>query len=1200
MITFKKIQIVGFKSFADKTVIPLDDGVTCIVGPNGCGKSNVADAIRWVLGEQSAKMMRGTQMLDVIFNGTDKRRPMSFCEVTLTFDNTSRIFDMDCDEIEMTRRLYRDGESEYLLNRQPSRMKVLTSLLHGAGAAKEGYSIIGQGRIDQIMNSKPEDRRSIFEEATGIVVYKDRKNETERKLAVAKDNLYIHNQITAEKEKQIAPLEKEAENALKHREISAKLKEQETNLYIYRHDTTAEKLAVINGKADEIKVKLDETDALLAKEDSDYGDYRENRKRADEEYNEYTEKLRLYEVGMEHRSGESRLYGERVRALKDKLNAAQEEFTVASRRLSDVEKETRLLEQYIANNNSRIDGLKKNSEADTAALEKLNGRISEYDYMRGEQRKKVMDTIKDLSELRRNMGSLEAQNTLLKERVKELSSGREKCLVSRSALRAEYDESLARGEDLNSLLGNEDAVLEAAENRIEEQSERIRSITSQIYDTQAQISGLKENLSTYRGLRDRFDGYVYAVKNLLNEARRDSWVSDRIDALIADVVTTPKQYEVAIETAFGGAMQDIITRTREDARDLILLLKRNRLGQVTFLPIDAVAPRTESAQIKSAVRDTGAVGFAVDLVKYERKYENIIRNLLGNTLVCEDIQSATAISARYPRAFKIVTLDGDLISATGSMTGGSKKENSANLLASERRIKETEESINSKTESLERLRKKLTESQESLKTAEIERQELNDKLQAARIELAGISEKQSALLKNISSAESEIAAYNQSIAELDERLKSLNSEYSGVTRGESDLHALSESASSEIEGISEEYEKLCAERDLLNEKIHKEAVDIASLNASTQGHTENVKRLNEEKTTLVRRIQTANENIPAISAELQEFTRQAQMSALTEEERKTVEELEAKTKQLRDYRQSLDDKIMQSDARRREIQKEKEQLTYALGSLSVEAQKLTSSLENLEQRITEVYNENYEGCLKYKIDNFSPEEAPRLIDSYRAQIKSMGFINQNAVEQLEELKKDYEKKLAEKEDMEKAIADLKIALDDIRAQMLNQFDEGFNIIGENFKRTFRELFGGGRAELQLDYSETDDPLEAGVEITACPPGKKLTKISLLSGGERALTAIAILFAIIGMRPMPFCVLDEIEAALDEANVGRYARYLKKFSSNTQFIVITHRKPTMENADVLFGVTMEEKGVSKIVSVKLSEVESKLGGDTVSD
>ena len=1198
MVTFKQIELVGFKSFADKTVIPFTDGVTCIVGPNGCGKSNVADAIRWVLGEQSAKMMRGSQMLDVIFNGTEKRRPTSFCEVTLSFDNTSRIFDIDCDEVEMTRRLYRNGDSEYLLNRQPSRMKVLTGLLHGAGAAKEGYSIIGQGRIEMIMNAKPEDRRAIFEEATGISMFKERKADAERKLAAARDNLYIFLQRMHEVEHQLGPAEKAASSAIKYEELYGKLRSLEINTYIYQHDTSAERKQKITDKIEHYNSEIERLTARSSEVLKEYERCRDVVSGADDELAELNERLLRYTVGIQQKTGEGKVLQEKANSVKEKLRSAQEDVTFSSQRIDEIEREIRRAEAYNEKNADRAAKLAEECRTAEEELSALSQEIGKFEAMNDENRKKVMDTFRDLSDLNKNMGSIEAQRELLNERLSEVQSTLAEIKTLRDGYKKDYDESIKKHGELTDFISSENDVMERAAKDVRDCEESVQTYTRRAYDARSQISSLNDSLATVKALRDRFDGYIYSVKRLMTDAKAYSEISAKIQGLIADIVTTSGDYEVAIETAFGGSMQNVVTGTRDDAKFLIEHLKRTRGGQVTFLPVEALRPRLEGESIRSARKERGAIGYAVDLVEYDKKYDNVIRYLLGNTLVCDNIENATQISRRYPRAFKIVTLDGDVINSSGSMTGGSRKDNAGNLLANERRIKEIEDGIAEKKSALARAENMREKAQAELAEKNAQLESLRERFQSSRAELAANEQLSESLLKQLSSEESRYSVFAQTAEMISSRLAALDDKYSETTRGASDLNERSTEASSAIENISTQYDALVKRRDEKLEELNSARVEKASLEAAVKSGKENTERLTSEKEELINKIARTRAAIPDIERELEELNRQAEHSALTKEEQAVVDDIRGRIKETTDNKVATNERIKQIDIERLELHKSIQENTDRRNNQQIALTKLDADLENMQQRIMDEYGEDYEGCLKYKTEDFDIESAPGTVASLKRQITMLGAINPNAVEEYNQIKERYDKMASDKEDMEKAIDDLGVALDEIRQEMLRIFNEGFAKINENFKQTFKELFGGGRAELELDYTDCEDPLDAGVEIQACPPGKKLTKISLLSGGERALTAIAILFAIIGMRPMPFCVLDEIEAALDEANVGRYAKYLKKFSTETQFIVITHRKPTMENADTLFGVTMEEKGVSKIVSVKLSEVESRLGGDTV--
>jgi len=1199
MVQFKSIKLIGFKSFADKTEIPLTDGVTCIVGPNGCGKSNVADAIRWVLGEQSAKVMRGSQMMDVIFNGTEKRKKTSFCEVTLTFDNTNRIFDYDADELEMTRRLYRDGTSEYLLNQQPSRMKVLTGLLHGAGAAKEGYSIIGQGRIAQIMNSRPEERRSIFEEATGIVVFKDRKADAERKLGYSKDNLFVFAQRMQEVEHRLAPLSKAAENAKKYNDLYANLRMHEINTYIYRHDSAAGERDKINARLEKINAQIKENQALAVSLWEEYDGIKTELANMDGNLKSLNEERLAFTVGLERSTGESRLFKERAKALKDKLQQAQEDIAFSTKRIGDIDREIRRGEDYAHKNEERVERLHLSCEKLQADIKELSESIAGYEYMTGEHRKKVMDAFKGLSEIKENIGSLSAKKELLKERLAEMDEVMEQAKTEHSALKTEYDGVLIKQEEMNKFLSEENELSEEAAQKLAAATEKVQTLVRKIYDVQAQIFTLEQRVNTLSALRDKFEGYVYSVRRLMADAKTDNNLSSRILGLIADVVSCDRQeYEVAIETAFGGAMQNVITATREDARYLIEHLRRTRGGQITCLPLEALRPREDNPQMRYACKEKGAIGRAIDLITYDKKYDNIIRYLLGNTLICDNLASANAIASRYPRAFKIVTLEGDISATSGSITGGSRRENTANLLANERQIKEAEDELAAKRTLLERTVAKKEEAEAEKAEAEKAEQALEEKLQNARMEQAAAREKLSNLMQSLTNKESEYTVYKQSKSQIEQKLAELDDEYSSTSRGASSLSEQSDKASSEMDSMSEKYESTLRERNELMEKLNSLQIEIATLESAVKSNKESCDRLANEKASLISKVTDLKALVPDMQSKVDELNEKAARAALSKEEQVKLDDLIARITEIEESKKKLNARVTEIDVLRLKTAEEGDQLTAKLHTQEMNLQKIDADLEYLQQRIEEEYQEDYEGCLKYKVEDYDISTSASNIANYKRQLTILGPVNPNAIEEYEEENARYQKMTEERVDLEKAIDDLTKALDEIRGEMLKIFNEGFNTINENFKRTFKELFGGGRAELQLDYTDCEDPLDAGVEIVACPPGKNLSKISLLSGGEQALTAIAILFAIIQMRPMPFCVLDEIEAALDDANVGRYASYLKKFAQKTQFIVITHRKPTMEKADVLFGVTMEEKGVSKIVSVKLSEVESRLGGDTV--
>ena len=645
-------------------------------------------------------------------------------------------------------------------------------------------------------------------------------------------------------------------------------------------------------------------------------------------------------------------------------------------------------------------------------------------------------------------------------------------------------------------------------------------------------------------------------------------------------------------------MQNIVTPTADDARYLIEYLKRSNGGIVTFLPVSNMRPRPDSREIQRALDERGAMGLATQLVKYDDYYYNVISNLLGNTLICDTIANATAIAKKYGNLFKIVTLDGDTVSTSGAMTGGSSGKNSGSLLSNERKIQECQENIVRKQKYIEKLKVMIAQHERERKVAEEAVEQLREKYQGATSEIAGLTQRETALTQQIAEAESDIATYGEALSELQRKFKELKEEEENSSLSEEQLKERRLSAAKEMETQRSQCEQFKEERAEKSKQLREMELEYAELNADIKKQTETIERISAEKEELVKRILEMEQSKDEAQIKLDELEEEAQEKELTEEEKQAVQEIMDEISELTKEKETVNASNLALEEEKTELQATLTKSSDKRYKCEIEISKIDTNLENMRLRIEEAYALDYEGCLAFRKDDFNVEEAATLISALKRKITMLGAVNPNAIEEYEYEKTHCDEMVTQRDDLQKAIDDLQAALDEIRGEMLRIFNEGFDQINENFKITFKELFGGGKAELQIDYEDEEDPLNAGVEIEACPPGKKLTKISLLSGGERALTAIAILFAILKSRPMPFCILDEIEAALDDANVDRFASYLKRFSEETQFIVITHRKPTMNQADTLFGVTMQEKGVSKIVSVKLAEVESRLGAGTV--
>ena len=1193
----KEIHLIGFKSFADKTVIRFEEGVTCIVGPNGCGKSNVADAVRWVLGEQSSKALRGGNMQDVIFGGTLERKPHSSCEVTLVFDNSNQIFNIDTPEVSMTRKVNRNGDSKYLVNGQPSRLKDMVALYHGIGLGKEGYSIIGQGKVEQIMNAKPEDRRLIFEEATGLMIYKNRKNEIERKIRDSEENLYIYRQRIDEAERRLGPLSKQAEAAREFNKYSEALKIDEANTYIYRYENAegekekfkkdifalsekiislGSQIEIINRQTESNRLKISSADARLT---------------------ELNDKRVELSVGNERKDGEFKLATEKISVYKSQISAATEFLDGGKVRINEIDDELAKIAEQGKTSASRLLSIENETETLRSAISLLDNRIAIFEKLSEDNRLSQLSSAENLSELKKNLGTLAARKEATAERIKELEKEVEKTRQRKERISDELNQVR---KDLKFLRDSVSDGMREFEEKSEEMRDMqltINDFNQKLFASNGQLASLRENLEMFISLKNRFEGYPESVRRLLLVAKTNPEIKRRIHGVVADIITTDQKYELAIETALGAATQNIVTPNSDDAQYLIEYLKHNG-GRASFLPVKSMRARPDSREIQRATAERGAFGTALELVNFDDYYYNMASYLLGNTLICDTIASANAISKKYGNAFKIVTIEGDVVETGGRMTGGASRRKDSSLLSNERKIQECKEKIVAQERYIEKMKKAIAESEMLRKEAEEEVERLRDKYQNANAEIAALVQRESALTTQLSEATSDEEVYQTACAEFKEKLKALEFEEVNSSQSEEALNAMRLSAEAEISSQRSQCDTFKEERAQKSKVLRDLELEEATLRSWLKKAEEDKERLTLEKEELVKRLVETETEMNTAKEALEYLEAEAAEKELTEEEKAAVQAIVDEIAKINEEKERINETQLKLDAEKESLQETHTKNTDKRYKCEMEIAKIDTNLENMRLRIEEAYGMDYEGCLALRKENFDVAQAATDIIVLKGKITKLGAVNPNAEIEYEEERVHYDDMVTQRDDLQKAIDDLTLVLNDVRGEMLRIFNEGFAEINENFKVTFKELFGGGKAELQLEDVEDGDPLNAGVEIVACPPGKKLTKISLLSGGERALTAIAILFAILKARPMPFCILDEIEAALDDANVDRFASYLKRFAKETQFIVITHRKPTMNQADTLFGVTMQEKGVSKIVSVKLSEVETKLGAGTV--
>ncbi len=1197
-MNFQKVEIYGFKSFADKAEIKFGDGITGIVGPNGCGKSNVADAIRWVLGEQSAKTLRGSSMQDVIFSGTQGRKSLSYCEVSLYFDNSTRMFSIDYNELIITRKLFRSGESEYYINKQPARLRDIVELLHECGIGKEGYTIIGQGKVEEIMSAKPEDRRLIFEEATGIAKFKTRKNESERKLERTHENLIRYVDILTEIENQLGPLERQAEKAREFNELSAQLKHHELNTYIAKVDgveSSKNKIYVrIKGLDEQTALRQIEFNGAQEEYDKIFSDISD----ADIRLRNLNDELLEKRVSMEKSSGAKQLYEQKISYLMGQIERAQKEIEQNLELIGDCEKSISMNNQCLSNDKDTLNGLQSKAEKLSRRLLSVTEKIALGEELASVNRKKIIESIESLSDIKLNKGAMSIEKNNLIEKLNELTARIDELSVKRDDLFNEKERIDNAINELDRSVFDFKNQIEEKENQVRNCNEEVAKADNRIYSLNSIVTTLVTKDNFYKALKDNYDGYAPAVKNLLNKSKENGELKKRIKGVVAELIKSDKKYDIALETALAASAQNVVTATPDDARYLIEYLKVNKMGRITFLPITSVKPREQSLSVTNALSERGALGVANQLVEYDKQYENVISNLLGNTLIVDTLENATRIADKYRFAFKMVTLDGDVFTTQGAMTGGSRRTDTVGLLSGDRKIEDNAEQLKLKREEMESVKELKAGVEKKRDVAMDELTMLGDLYNGKREQILLEREKQGVCEKSLSEIGREIETATDLIEEVKERINKLDADFEAVQSGGKKLEQDRESASKTADQQQAEYDALRKERDELSTESVDLQVKITELKAkivATEGENERLSKIIAESNQTNQNLRKSNEGAEGI---IEELRLDQEKVALTKAEQDYINGIRDKIENIENYKAELRDKLNKNDEKKNRLTAELNDLSEKKHAEEIALAKIDSDLEYLQQSIWEDYQETYETAVKIKEENYDANFGEAEINRLRRKRSSLGAINATAIDDCKALKERYEEMTTQKEDLEKAEKDLKEAIDKIKGEMLTQFDEGFTKINENFQRIFKELFGGGRAMLQIDYSEVEDRLEAGVEIVAEPPGKKLQKLSLLSGGEKALTAIAILFAILKLRPMPFCVLDEIEAALDEANVDRFARYLKKFSQDTQFIVITHRKPTMELADALFGVTMQEKGVSKMVSVKLADVAEITGDATL--
>ena len=1178
----KNIEVHGFKSFAQKINFEFHNGITGIVGPNGSGKSNVGDAVRWVLGEQSAKQLRGGNMQDVIFSGTELRKPLSFASVAITLDNSDHKLPVEFNEVTVTRRLYRSGESEYLINGSSCRLKDIQEMFYDTGIGKEGYSIIGQGQIDKILSGKPEDRRELFDEAAGIVKFKRRKNTTIKKLDEERQNLVRVTDILTELTRQLEPLEKQSETAKIYLAKRDELRELDVNLFLLDYEHTGKLLEELEEKLGNTESELEETKEAYEQTKVEYERLEQELEELNSRLEELKERQQQNALTRQQHEGQIQVLEEQILAGKqnsdhyrNRLETLGEEL---QKRTSDKEKfseEKEELRDKLARQRQRLkeetehlENIQAEASACAAAVEDGKNEIIEILNSRATTKGKVQrfDAM---------MEQLDIRKAAVSQRILHLKTEEEELASERKKAQSRYDSVTHSIDSMNAECIRLDGEVQKLQDRLKEQSRQME-IGQTAYHREA------SRLESLKNITERYDGYGNSIRRVMEQKSREPGIK----GVVADIIHVQKDYEVAIETALGGSIQNIVTDNEQTAKRMIGFLKKNRFGRATFLPLSNISGRGGISQ-REVLGETGVIGTADTLVKADPEYNSLVQYLLGRVLVVDHIDHAIAIGKKYRHSLRMVTIEGESLSPGGSMTGGAFKNNS-NLLGRRREIEELENSVGL-------LKKDLQELQVSIGDNRSRRNVLRDAI-------ADFQEKLRQQYVDQNTA-------RMNLEQTDEKIANIQKSYQQIDREKEELRRQAGEIRADHSTIAKELEESQRDEKELETFIETKQKELEDWRAEEASKMKELEQIRLDEAGLSQQEHYLQENLIRLLGEMEAFQRESR--ELEENLKLSIEETKRKQEGIKNLKDAVNacsslDQELQRQRDEKQAQKEekntshkaffekRDQLSERTSLLDKECFRLKSQAEKVEeQRETQISYmwEEYEitpnNALSYQKEELTDrQEMKKDISRIKDEIRKLGSVNVNAIEDYKELLERHTFLSGQYEDLVQAEKTLESIIQELDEGMRRQFAEKFHDIQREFDKAFKELFGGGKGTLEL--SEDEDILEAGIKIISQPPGKKLQNMMQLSGGEKALTAIALLFAIQNLKPSPFCLLDEIEAALDDSNVGRFASYLRKLTKNTQFIIITHRRGTMNAADRLYGITMQEKGVSTLVSVDLVE------------
>lgn len=1180
----KRLDIIGFKSFAERISVDFVPGVTAVVGPNGSGKSNITDGIRWVLGEQSAKSLRGSKMEDVIFAGSDSRKSLNFAEVTLTLDNEDNFLPIDYNEVSVTRRVYRSGESEFLINKQSCRLKDIIDLFMDSGLGREAFSIISQGKVEEILNSKAEERRSIFEEAAGVLKYKTRKKKAEVKLSETQENLNRVNDIIYELESQVEPLKIQASIARDYIEQKEQLEKLEVALTVYDIEDLHGKWEALSRILDQHKDDEMKLSSIIQGKEANVEELRDHIAALDESVNDLQNVLLHASEELEKLEGRKEVLKERkknasqnkeqlhknLEELKWKIQVLMEQKETQESLAKSLELEAKELKRKLKSKEEILKLYSGNLE------QKIDSLKSDYIELLSRQaaaKNEMQNISQQLSQQSRKNVSLDESNSKYLEVRKMIEE--KKASIQKSFISIQEE------------LENQVHVFRKEQTKLETLKSQYQKQEKTLYQAYQFLQQAKSRKDMLEELEEDYSGFFQGVKEIL-KARKGKLHG--IQGAIAEIISVPKEYEVAIEIALGGAMQHIVVGTEEDGRNAIQYLKKNAFGRATFLPLTVIRGKSLSREQLHLIQDHPSyIGVGSDLLQYDEKFKNIMTNLLGNVVITKDLKGANEMAKALQYRSRFVTLDGDVVSPGGSMTGGAVKQKTSSILTRKGELEELKKRLVEMNNTTEKLQNQVKDLKVDVANQEDLLNNLREKGEVLRL-------KEQSLKGELREVEIEHKNINERLTLFDLNKKEYTQEKERLELRQGQLQSSLEAFQIEIKKLDLEINQLTEQKN--NQNVSKENVthEMNELRIQSASKQEQLSHSNEKLFAISNELEESQKRLKIFQEDLELLSSEMTNSTSGEEylEEAANQKLQDKNETIelitirREERLKLQVELEDIELEVKELKRQHKSMVQNLKDEEVKLNRLDVDLENRLAHLREEYLLSFEAAKSDYPLLIPVDEARKKVKLIKLSIEELGTVNLGAIEEYERVSERYEFLLEQKNDLQEAKDTLFQVIDEMDIEMKRRFEQTFDGIRSHFEAVFQELFGGGRADLKL--TDPNDLLNTGIEIVAQPPGKRLQNLGLLSGGERALTAIALLFSILKVRPVPFCILDEVEAALDEANVYRFSQYLKRYSSETQFIVITHRKGTMEEADVLYGVTMQESGVSKLVSVKLSEAD----------